>query len=758
MLQVRHINKEVAGKYILRDLSCDFDKGLTFIVGDSGAGKSTLLNILGTLDEASSGEVLFNVNGEEAKKIDDVEYFRAQNLGFVFQESNLINGLTVYQNIELAVSLSSIYVSKEDILELLEEFNLEHIVDEKVQFLSGGEKQRVAIVRALIKGAEIILADEPTGNLDQDNSNKVFRALKRCAADKIVIVVTHNLEKAKEYADKIVTIRDGKIVKEETYNPTVHNTFEQNSVNNNIIPSSGLAFSFIKLLSLNNIKRVKGKFISIVLTLAIALLAVEAVLSMNITANNTIDDMNYAYFDADVINVYPELADNNYVNQIVMGEEGIAITEDELRQIDAIADFSAVVPINPAIFYINGTYDEIDIKHIKLDEFFENRIMDDSIEGAFPLTDNEMIIGEDVAEKVFGDNAIGQTLVIKDDYGNNISLNIVGINHQKTIDGIYNNYICYDALLGLSYTYYSSEIYLTSRFEDSSSISYSSDTTGVCTSTMENAILYGERPSRKGEIAVSIDAFCDLYYKINGNYVKFVAEDFIDPDDSMKQSIHSVLDEDYYMSANDAYEVAIVGIHDGEDSNIIVTSDWLNDIFVALPKKVQCYTKNMKIAENFDGSELPEGYTYESYYAERFSTVVRSNDTFKILFIIILIITIALTLALMNSYVKISLSERMYEIGILQSLGSTASDIQKVLTFDNVILGVCAGIVANAIYVIFANILPHVSGITIGTPVHIFTICAVTFTLAVLLCTLSCYMKIKKLTKMKPIDSIRKRV
>lgn len=187
------------------------------IVGPSGSGKSTLLNMLGALDRPTEGKVI--IDGVDISKLDDDKraYVRNKKIGFVFQSYNLINRLTALKNVELPLSLRDIPESKRRTLALavLREVGLDSKAMKKPTQLSGGEQQRVAIARALVTEPSIILADEPTGNLDSKSGGIVVKILKDLTRrGNTVIVVTHNMEVARE-ADRIIYLRDGKIEKEE---------------------------------------------------------------------------------------------------------------------------------------------------------------------------------------------------------------------------------------------------------------------------------------------------------------------------------------------------------------------------------------------------------------------------------------------------------------------------------------------------------------------------------------------------------------
>lgn len=184
------------------------------ITGESGSGKSTLLNVLSGLDSYEEGEMY--INGEETSHYTekDFEDYRRKYIANIFQSFNLINSYTVYQNVELVLLLNG-YKRKEvkkKVLEMIEKVGLTEFKNTKVSKLSGGQKQRVAIARAMVKETPIIVADEPTGNLDTESSKDVIELLKKVAKDRLVIVVTHNIEQIEKYATRVIKMHDGRII------------------------------------------------------------------------------------------------------------------------------------------------------------------------------------------------------------------------------------------------------------------------------------------------------------------------------------------------------------------------------------------------------------------------------------------------------------------------------------------------------------------------------------------------------------------
>lgn len=183
------------------------------IVGTSGSGKSTLLNMMGGLDTPTSGRVIVRGEDLSEKSAEELTIFRRRNIGFIFQNFNLVPILNVHENIVLPVELDGDTVDKRFLKEIVHLLALDGKLKSMPNILSGGQQQRVAIARALITKPAIILADEPTGNLDSRTSSDVMGLLKRTSTEfnQTIVMITHNSEIA-QLADRIVRIEDGKIV------------------------------------------------------------------------------------------------------------------------------------------------------------------------------------------------------------------------------------------------------------------------------------------------------------------------------------------------------------------------------------------------------------------------------------------------------------------------------------------------------------------------------------------------------------------
>lgn len=218
MLEIKSLCKtyKTKGNVItkaLDNVSITFPQtGMVFLLGKSGSGKSTLLNLCGGLDTPDSGEIIVKGRSSKTFSGSDFDSYRNTFIGFVFQEYNILNEFSVEDNIALALELQGKSKDKERIHNILKQVELESFAKRKPNTLSGGQKQRIAIARALIKDPEIIMADEPTGALDSNTGKQVLETLKKLSETKLVIIVSHDREFAEIYGDRIIELKDGKIL------------------------------------------------------------------------------------------------------------------------------------------------------------------------------------------------------------------------------------------------------------------------------------------------------------------------------------------------------------------------------------------------------------------------------------------------------------------------------------------------------------------------------------------------------------------
>lgn len=227
MVKLEHVNKYFHRRrknqiHVINDTSLELEnRGLVALLGPSGCGKTTLLNVIGGLDKISSGKVFINgqkLTGRTAGRVDKI---RNLNVGYIFQNYNLVEKMSVFDNVAIALKMIGVKDKKEieeKVSYVLEKVGMYRYRNRYADMLSGGERQRVGIARAIVKNPAIIIADEPTGNLDSKNTIEVMNIIKAISEDKLVILVTHEEELANFYASRIIRIKDGKLVSDEMNN------------------------------------------------------------------------------------------------------------------------------------------------------------------------------------------------------------------------------------------------------------------------------------------------------------------------------------------------------------------------------------------------------------------------------------------------------------------------------------------------------------------------------------------------------------
>ena len=295
MLKLEHLVKDYyTGDEIvhaIRDLSVTFrDNEFVSILGPSGCGKTTLLNIIGGLDNYNSGNLI--INGRSSRDYTDKDWdtYRNHRIGFVFQSYNLIMHQTVLQNVALSMALTDVPKEEREkrAAAALEKVGLKDQLNKKPTQMSGGQMQRVAIARALVNDPEVLLADEPTGALDSETSIQVMELLKKVAGNRLVVMVTHNSELARQYSTRIVKLRDGRVtddsdpfLPEETPEGAGHKRMGK----------AKMSFLTSLSLSFNNLWTKKGRTILTAFAGSIGIIGIALILALAEGVNGYISDI-----------------------------------------------------------------------------------------------------------------------------------------------------------------------------------------------------------------------------------------------------------------------------------------------------------------------------------------------------------------------------------------------------------------------------------------------------------------------------------
>lgn len=352
--------------------NCEF----VAITGESGSGKSTLLNVISGLDSYEEGEMY--INGQETSHYSekDFENYRRKYISNIFQNFNLVNSYTVYQNIELVLLLNGAKKreSRARVIELIKKVNLYKFRNTKVSKLSGGQKQRVAIARALAKDTPIIIADEPTGSLDSRSAKAIIKLLSEIAKDKLVIIVTHNYEQVAEYVTRNIKMHDGKILEDRIIRNDVR------KLDSAPVDYRDLTF-FNKIgLGIRNTFNILPKFF---LLLAVYLFIVVALMA----EYSSFKQARYLSSRSGYNSYFVDTSDKRI---IIKKNDNSTISDLEYEKIEKMPDVSRVVKndllidktvsLNNDNFYLYGSVDSLDNLGKKLSV------------GRMPTEDNEVVV------------------------------------------------------------------------------------------------------------------------------------------------------------------------------------------------------------------------------------------------------------------------------------------------------------------------------------------------------------------------------
>lgn len=373
MLQIKNISKTYkTGNFIqkaLDDVSLNLrDNEFVAILGPSGSGKTTLLNIIGGLDKYDSGDLI--INGISTKDYKDKQWdtYRNHTIGFIFQSYNLIPHQTILSNVELALTIAGISKKEKTKLALdaLDKVGLKDQAHKKPNQLSGGQMQRVAIARALVNNPSIVLADEPTGALDTKTSIQVMDLLKEVAKDRLVVMVTHNPELAKEYANRIVNLKDGIIVNDS--NPYCgHESGLESGTN---LPPAHMSFLTALSLSFNNLLSKKGRTILTAFAGSIGIICISLILALSTGFQNYInkiqDDTMSSYpltIQSETTNVFTALLQAHVPSDKEETDDGLV---HEQLMISSMMDSVGSNDLKSFISYLNDNEDlyKDDVKKI----------------------------------------------------------------------------------------------------------------------------------------------------------------------------------------------------------------------------------------------------------------------------------------------------------------------------------------------------------------------------------------------------------
>ena len=737
MLKLKNIKKDYkTGDFIqhaLKNISVSFRKNeFVAILGPSGSGKTTLLNIIGGLDRYDSGDLIIDGKSTKSFKDKDWDAYRNHAVGFVFQSYNLISHISVLENVEMGMTLSGISAAerRRKALELLEKVGLKDHAHKKPNQLSGGQMQRVAIARALANDPKIILADEPTGALDSKTSTQIMELIKEIAKDKLVIMVTHNAELAKDYASRIVSMKDGVILDDtDSYDDENKRSGELSIKKTSMSLLSALKLSF------NNIKTKKGRTALTAFASSIGIIGIALILSLSNGFNKEVEE-----FEENSLAQSP----------IIIANESVQMDEDTLKALNRDSDLEEYTDKDTV--YTQDDLSETLIHQNNITEDYVNyleKMNKDDVAGISYMKGTNI----QLIEKSGGYNlvSIGS--------GGSVSTGMSMLPVGNIVD---NNY---DVIAG--------------SLNDEPGLILQVDSKNRVSTRILRALGFDDEETSYNDILnkefkIPVN---DEYYQRQGNYFIPVTnlERVYNSDNSITVKIKAIIrgKEDkkvvtdtstlYYNSSlvdeviSKNKDSEIVKAQKDADFNVLTHQAFDENTTKenmlgylggdTLPVAIYIYPKDFETKDNITnylddynkGKDESDIIQYTDMAGVISSLSGNIMDAITIVLIAFSSISLIVSSIMIGIITYISVLERTKEIGILRSLGARKKDIKRVFNAETFIIGIFSGLLGVGIAyaltfpvnIIIEN-LSGLAGVAKLNPVHALILILVSLTLTII--------------------------
>lgn len=737
MLKLKNIKKDYkTGDFIqhaLKNISVSFRKNeFVAILGPSGSGKTTLLNIIGGLDRYDSGDLIIDGKSTKSFKDKDWDAYRNHAVGFIFQSYNLISHISVLENVEMGMTLSGVSAAerRRKALELLEKVGLKDHAHKRPNQLSGGQMQRVAIARALANNPKIILADEPTGALDSKTSTQIMELIKEIAKDKLVIMVTHNAELAKDYASRIVSMKDGVILDDtDSYDDENKRSGELSIKKTSMSLLSALKLSF------NNIKTKKGRTALTAFASSIGIIGIALILSLSNGFNKEVEE-----FEENSLAQSP----------IIIANESVQMDEDTLKALNRDSDLEEYTDKD-------AVYTQDDLSETLI---HQNNITEDYVNYL------EKMNKDDVAGISYMKGTNIQLIEKSDGY------NLVSIGSSGSVSTgmsmlpegniVDNNY---DVIAG--------------SLNDEPGLILQVDSKNRVSTRILRALGFDDEETSFNDILnkefkIPVN---DEYYQKQGNYFIPVTnlEKVYNSDNSITVKIKAIIrgKEDkkvvtdtstlYYNSSlvdeviSKNKDSEIVKAQKDADFNVLTHQAFDENTTKenmlgylggdTLPVAIYIYPKDFETKDNITnylddynkGKDESDIIQYTDMAGMISSLSGNIMDAITIVLIAFSSISLIVSSIMIGIITYISVLERTKEIGILRSLGARKKDIKRVFNAETFIIGIFSGLLGVGIAyaltfpvnIIIEN-LSGLAGVAKLNPVHALILILVSLTLTII--------------------------
>ncbi len=658
------------------------------ILGPSGSGKTTLLNIIGALDNYTEGDLIINNLSTHNFKENNWDYYRNTKIGFIFQNYNLINHISVYKNVELALTLNGISrkKSKKVVMSVLQKVGLEKYYKKKPNELSGGQMQRVAIARALVNNPDIILADEPTGALDSKTSIQIMELIKNISKNKLVIMVTHNEALAQKYANRIIILEDGKIKSDSK--PFINKYKNEEKTK---IKKTKMGFFQALSLSLNNIKTKKGRTFLTAFASSIGIIGIALVLSISNGFNKKINE-----YEKDTMSLFPIVISPSIL-KYEKEQQDFLESKDEL--------YAYNENDNKSVHINNIKQDYIDYIN-RIDKKYVNAITYNRLINLNLISKKGSLykyINSSMVNFVELPNKIEQNSFLRENYdllSGSLPVNshdlvlILGEKNRvdkSILEGLFidsnKNITSFDEVVGKGLKLVSNDDYYTSVQEelfvinkpckelyDKSKITLK--ITGIIRPKKNNSLLMMDNTNGVSKIGYL------------GDLVKEI----------VKENKESKIVKAQQESKNIVFMGGLTFEEAGLSKNSVLKMLGKDEI----PYSLNIYPKNFKgkdkIISYLDSYNKQRKQKEKIIYTDYAKDIRELSGTIMGGITIILIsfssISLIVSSVMIGIITYISVLERTKEIGILRSLGARKKDISRVFSAETLIIGLISGVIA----------------------------------------------------------------
>ena len=722
MLKVKNLKKSYkTGDFVqhaLEGVSIDFrENEFVSILGPSGSGKTTLLNIIGGLDRYDSGDLIINNKSTKKFKNRDWDSYRNSCIGFIFQSYNLISHISVLDNVTMGLILSGMNKkkAKNKALKLLDKVGLKDHAHKKPNQLSGGQMQRVAIARALANDPKVILADEPTGALDSKTSVQIMELIKEIAKDKLVIMVTHNPELAKEYSTRIIELSDGKLISDS--NPIKESEEESKDIK---IKKTKMSFLTALKLSFNNIKTKKGRTLITAFASSIGIIGIALILSLSHGFQLQIDQ-----FESDslaqmpiVISPTTAVVDEDTQKRL---KDSYAVSDKSYtkkKEIYALVDQTSILHYNKLdLEYVNyiKKIDQKLIGGVMYNRATNLNMLHKNVKtGAVENIDTSMMMFqlpekndgtrpliEENFELIYGKMPTSPNeIVVLVDLNNSLNESILialGFDPKKPVK--FDDMLNQEFKIVLNDDYYVSNGNIFSRNNDIEGLYNNKNNTtvritGVIRGKKDNTFAkYG------GTGLMNLDSLNEFVVKKN----------------SKSKIVKAQMNADYNVLTGDKFDLTTsAGIQAREQALGYVAAE-------AAPVSIQIYPKDfdskdeiIKYLDKYNKDKKDEDKIIYMDMAKLISSLSSGiMNGVTIVLVAFSGISLVVSSIMIGIITYISVLERTKEIGILKALGARNKDISRVFNAETFIIGFSSGVIGIVIAVILdipiSMIIEHVT-------------------------------------------------